>query len=157
MNLSVGIDSGAKAEIRNVDPRFTTGTCKALLSAIGIWVHSKSILTDEVFDSSHFWLKHHFSQTCCCFRARPRFGCFIFALGKTSRHATAGETDFGQSRFGHPDLTNLVNPIWANPFLTIFVLATANFWPKPILANPILANPILADPLSLQVCCGSLY
>ena len=47
----VGIDSGAKAEIHNVDPRFTTGTCKALLSAIGIWVDSKSILIDEVFDS----------------------------------------------------------------------------------------------------------
>ena len=47
---SIGIiDSGAKAEIRNVDPRFTTGTCKALLSAIGIWVDSKSILIDEVF------------------------------------------------------------------------------------------------------------
>ena len=40
-----------KAEIRNVDPRFTTGTCKALLSAIGIWVDSKSISIDEVFDS----------------------------------------------------------------------------------------------------------
>ena len=52
INLSVGlIDSGAKAEIRNVDPRFTTGTCKALLSAIGIWVDSKSISIDEVFDS----------------------------------------------------------------------------------------------------------
>ena len=52
INLSVGlIDSGAKSEIRNVDPRFTTGTCKALLSAIGIWVDSKSILIDEVFDS----------------------------------------------------------------------------------------------------------
>ena len=52
INLSVGIiDSGAKAEIRNVDPRFTTGTCKALLLAIGIWVDSKSILIDEVFDS----------------------------------------------------------------------------------------------------------
>ena len=43
------IDSGAKAEIRNVDPRFTTGTCKALLSALGIWVDSKGILIDEVF------------------------------------------------------------------------------------------------------------
>ena len=42
INLSVGlIDSGAKAEIRNVDPRFTAG----------IWVDSKSILIDEVFDS----------------------------------------------------------------------------------------------------------
>ena len=52
INLSVGlIDSGAKAEICNVDPRFTTGTCKALLSAIGIWVDSKSISIDEVFDS----------------------------------------------------------------------------------------------------------
>ena len=52
INLSVGlIDSGAKAEIRNVDPRFTTGTSKALLSAIGIWVDSKSISIDEVFDS----------------------------------------------------------------------------------------------------------
>ena len=52
INLSLGIiDSGAKAEIRNVDPRFTTATCKALLSAIGIWVDSKSILIDEVFDS----------------------------------------------------------------------------------------------------------
>ena len=47
INLSVGlIDSGAKAEIRNVDPRFTTGTCKALLSAVGIWVDSKSISID---------------------------------------------------------------------------------------------------------------
>ena len=52
INLSVGlIDSCAKAEIRNVDPRFTTGTCKALLSAIGIWVDSKSISIDEAFDS----------------------------------------------------------------------------------------------------------
>ena len=52
INLNVGlIDSGAKAEIRNVDPRFTTGTCKALLSAIGIWVDSKTISIDEVFDS----------------------------------------------------------------------------------------------------------
>ena len=50
INLSIGIiDSGAKAEIRNVDPRFTTGTCKALLSAIRIWVDSKSILIDEGF------------------------------------------------------------------------------------------------------------
>ena len=31
--------------------RFTTGTCEALLSAIGIWVDSKSISIDEVFDS----------------------------------------------------------------------------------------------------------
>ena len=52
INLSVGlIDSGAKAEIRNVDPRFKTGTCKALLSAIGIWVDSKSISIDQAFDS----------------------------------------------------------------------------------------------------------
>ena len=52
INLSIGIiDSGAEAEIRNVDPRSTTGTCKALLSAIGIWVDSRSILIDEVFDS----------------------------------------------------------------------------------------------------------
>ena len=51
-NLSIGIvDSGAKAEIHNVDLRFTTGTCNVLLSAIGIWVDSKSILMDEVFDS----------------------------------------------------------------------------------------------------------
>ena len=34
-----------------MDTRFTTGTCKALLSAIGIWVDSKSILIDEVVDS----------------------------------------------------------------------------------------------------------
>ena len=34
-----------------MDPRFTTGTCKALLSAFGIWVGSKSILIDEAFDS----------------------------------------------------------------------------------------------------------
>ena len=52
INLSTGIiDSGAKAEIRNVDPRFTTGTCRALLSAVGIWVDSKNILIAEVFDS----------------------------------------------------------------------------------------------------------
>ena len=52
INLSVGIiDSGAKAEIRDVDPRFTTGTCKALLSALGVWVDSKNISIDEVFDS----------------------------------------------------------------------------------------------------------
>ena len=50
--LNVGlIDSGAKAEIRNVDPRFTTGTCTTLRSAIGVWVDSKSISIDEVFDS----------------------------------------------------------------------------------------------------------
>ena len=30
---------------------WTTGTCKALLSAFGIWVDSKSISIDEVFDS----------------------------------------------------------------------------------------------------------
>ena len=34
-----------------MDPRFTTGTYKTLLSAIGIWVDSKSISIDEVFDS----------------------------------------------------------------------------------------------------------
>ena len=37
INLRIGIiDSGAKAEVLNVDPCFTTGTCKALLSAVGI-------------------------------------------------------------------------------------------------------------------------
>ena len=46
----INLSSGAKAEIRNVDPRFTTGTCKTLLSAVGVWVDSKSILIDEVFD-----------------------------------------------------------------------------------------------------------
>ena len=52
VDLSIGvIDSGAKAEIRNVDPRFTTGACKALLSAIGIWIDCRSILISEVFDS----------------------------------------------------------------------------------------------------------
>ena len=52
INLSIGIvDSGAKAQIRNVDSRFATGTCKALLSATGFWVDSKSIFIDEVFDS----------------------------------------------------------------------------------------------------------
>ena len=50
INLSVGlIDSGAKAEIRNVDPRFNTGTCKALLSVVGIWVDRKSILLSTRF------------------------------------------------------------------------------------------------------------
>ena len=34
-----------------MDPRFTTGTCKTLLSAVGIWIESKSISIDEVFDS----------------------------------------------------------------------------------------------------------
>ena len=49
--LSIGvIDRGAKAEIRNVDPRFTTGACKALLSAIGTWVYYRSIFISEVFD-----------------------------------------------------------------------------------------------------------
>ena len=52
VDLSIGvIDSGAKAEIRNVDPRFTTGACKALLSAIGIWIDCRSILISEVCDS----------------------------------------------------------------------------------------------------------
>ena len=52
VDLSIGvIDSGAKAEIRSVDPRFTTGACKALLSAIGIWIDCRSILISEVFDS----------------------------------------------------------------------------------------------------------
>ena len=46
----INLSSGAKAEIRNVDPRFTTGTCKTLLSAVGVWVDGKSILIDEVFD-----------------------------------------------------------------------------------------------------------
>ena len=44
-----------------MDPRFTTGTCKALLSAIGIWVDSKSISIDEVFDSEGLqesWADH---------------------------------------------------------------------------------------------------
>ena len=45
----INLSSGANAVIRNVDPRFMTGTCKALLSAIGIWVDSKSISIDEVF------------------------------------------------------------------------------------------------------------
>ena len=31
-------------------PRFTTGTCKTLLSAVGVWIDSKNILIDEVFD-----------------------------------------------------------------------------------------------------------
>ena len=49
-NLSIDItDSGAKAEIRNVDPRFTTGSCKAPLSAIGIWVDSNSIFDRRGF------------------------------------------------------------------------------------------------------------
>ena len=52
VDLSIGvIDSGATAEIRNVDPRFTTGACKALLSAIGILVDCRSIVMSEVFDS----------------------------------------------------------------------------------------------------------
>ena len=45
INLSIGlIDSGAKAEIRHVDP------CMALLLALGIWFDSKSILINEIFD-----------------------------------------------------------------------------------------------------------
>ena len=52
VDLSIGvIDSGAKAEIRSVDPRFTTGACKALLSAMGIWIDCRNILISEVFDS----------------------------------------------------------------------------------------------------------
>ena len=50
----------------------------------------------------------------------------------------AERTDFGQSRFGHPDLTNFGQSNF-NPFLAILVFA------RPILANPILANPILAS------------
>ena len=46
----INLSSGAKAEIRNMDPRFTTGTCKTLLSAVGVWVDNKSMLFDEVFD-----------------------------------------------------------------------------------------------------------
>ena len=46
----INLSSGAKAEIRNVDPRFTTGTCTTLLSAVGVWVDSKSILIAEIFD-----------------------------------------------------------------------------------------------------------
>ena len=50
------------------------------------------------------------------------------------------ETDFGQSRFGHPDLTNFGQSIFGHRGF-----GPANqFWPKPILANPILANPLLA-------------
>ena len=33
-----------------MDPRFTTGTCTTLLSAVGVWVDSKSILIAEIFD-----------------------------------------------------------------------------------------------------------
>ena len=52
VDLSIGvIDSDAKAEIRSVDPRFTTGACKALLSAMGIWIDCRNILISEVFDS----------------------------------------------------------------------------------------------------------
>ena len=52
INLSIGlIDSGAEAEIRRVDPHFATGTCMALLSALGIWVDSKIILINKIFDS----------------------------------------------------------------------------------------------------------
>ena len=50
----------------------------------------------------------------------------------------AERTDFGQSRFGHPDLTNFGQSNFY-PFLAILVFA------RPILANPILANPILAS------------
>ena len=45
----INLSSGAKAEIPNMDPHFTTGTCKTLLSAVGVWVDSKSILFDMVF------------------------------------------------------------------------------------------------------------
>ena len=39
-------------------------------------------------------------------------------------------TNFGQSRFHHPDLTNL---------------GQSQFWPKPIWASPILVNPIFGS------------
>ena len=50
----------------------------------------------------------------------------------TSHVCWVEETDFGQSRFGHPDL--------------------ANFSQQPILASPILASPILANPILDLVC-----
>ena len=49
-------------------------------------------------------------------------------------------TDFGQSRFGHLDLTNFgQNPIvvLARP------MGQNQFWANPFLANPFLANPFL--------------
>ena len=42
------------------------------------------------------------------------------------------ETDFGQSRFGHPDLTNFGQSILGHRGF-----GQSKFWPKPILANPI--------------------
>ena len=50
------------------------------------------------------------------------------------------ETDFGQSRFGHPDLTNF---------------GQNQFWPKPIWANPILANQIW--PIHFWIWCASWW
>ena len=45
------IDTGAIAEVKNADPRLTTGACHALLAAVGIWVRCDSISLTEAYDS----------------------------------------------------------------------------------------------------------
>ena len=55
-------------------------------------------------------------------------------------------TDFGQSRFGHPDLTSFGQSNFGQSILGHLGFGPANFgqnqcWPKPMSANPFLANP----------------
>ena len=80
----------------------------------------------------------------------------IFSAWTRTRNS-GEETDFGQSRFGHPDLSNFGQSNFGQSnfgqsFFGHRVLAPANlghcqFWPMPILAIVvfILARPILAN------------
>ena len=53
MSISTGtIDTGARAEIRHVDPRFTVGACYALLRAINIHVDLAAISISEASDAN---------------------------------------------------------------------------------------------------------
>ncbi len=53
MSISTGtIDTGARAEIRHVDPRFTVGACYALLRAINIHVDLEAISISEASDAN---------------------------------------------------------------------------------------------------------
>ena len=44
------IDPGAVAEVKNADPRLTTGACHALLAAVGIWIRCDCISLTEAYD-----------------------------------------------------------------------------------------------------------
>ena len=65
---------------------------------------------------------------------------------------SSAETVFGQSIFGHPDLT-VFGHFWPVHFWPS-CFGPGQFWPKPILANPILAVVFWAPPILAKTNCG---